>query len=77
LAVDQEQLQLGADRGWAGAEAGPLQQPTEGQQALLQSLLEPLVVDRVEPLPVDRKAHRLPPAGSARRLSLPAQPARI
>ncbi|HEX8133887.1 MAG TPA: hypothetical protein VF880_10715 [Actinomycetes bacterium] len=52
--VDQEQLQLGADRGRPDAEAGALQQPAEGQQALLEPLPEALVVDRVEPVPVDR-----------------------
>jgi hypothetical protein len=57
-AVDQEQLQLGADRGRAGPEAGSLQQPAEHLQALLQPLLEAPVVERVEVLPVYREAHR-------------------
>jgi hypothetical protein len=52
--VDQKQLQLGADRGRPDAEAGALEEPVEGQQALLEPLLEALVVDRVEPVPVDR-----------------------
>ncbi len=72
--------------GRAGPEAGTLQQPPQGDQALLQPLLEPPVVHRVEPLTIDRQAHRCPafvtaaaPARGHRRhvdiVDLPGQPA--
>jgi hypothetical protein len=66
--VDQEQLELGTDGGRADAEARALQEPAQGQQALLEPYLEALVVDRVEAVPVDREAHSDPPSisGSAR-----------
>jgi len=60
LAVDQEQLQLGAQRGRTGPEARSLQQPAHGQQALVKSLLEAPVVHRVKLLTVDRQPHRIP-----------------
>ena len=67
LAVDQEQLQLGPDGGRAGPEAGTLQQPFQGDQAILQPLLEAPVVPRIEPLAIDRQAHRMPPFGQRER----------
>ena len=54
LAVDQAQLQLGSDGDLAGAEAGPLQQPLQRHQALLQPHLEAPVVGGVEALALDR-----------------------
>jgi hypothetical protein len=57
LGVDQEQLQLGADRGRTHPEPGPPQQPAQGEQALVKAPLEPPVVHRVEPLTIDGKAH--------------------
>jgi hypothetical protein len=57
LAVDQEQLQLGPDGGRPGPEAGTLQHPLQGRQALVQAPREPLVLQGVELLTVDGKAH--------------------
>src|SRR5215213_3382680 len=57
LAVDQAQLQLRADGHRPGAEGRPLQQPPQRLEALLQALLEPLVVGGVEVLALDRQAH--------------------
>jgi hypothetical protein len=66
LAVDQEQLQLRPDRGRTGPEAGALQQPVQGEQALVEAPLEAAVIHRVEPITVDGKAHLVPPASDRR-----------
>jgi len=60
--VDQAHLQLGADRGRPGAEAGPGEQPPQVGQALLEPLTEPGVVVLAELLPGDLGSHRVYPA---------------
>jgi hypothetical protein len=57
LPVDQEQLQLRADRGRTHPEPRPPQQAAQGHQALVKAPPEPPVVHRVEPLTIDGKAH--------------------
>ena len=58
--VDQEQLQLGAEGGGAGAEAGPLQQLPERLQAAFQPLGEAGEVGFLELVTVDVDAHAGP-----------------
>ena len=65
-AVDQEQLELGADRDRARPEAGPGEQLTQVGQAALEPLGEASVIALAELLPGDLLSHGRPASTPAR-----------
>jgi hypothetical protein len=57
-AIDQEQLQLGADRSGADPETGPFQQPPQRAQAFPQPFGEVQVIALGELFPIYLGSHR-------------------